>query len=41
MVLATHMNLVSAEADIMVAFVHAPLGPEEHIYVRQPVGFSA
>jgi hypothetical protein len=40
MVLATRMNLVSAQADITAAFVHAPLGPEEHIYVRQPAGFQ-
>jgi hypothetical protein len=40
MVLATRMNLVSAQADITAAFVHAPLSPEEHIYVRQPAGFQ-
>jgi ATP-binding cassette subfamily B (MDR/TAP) protein 1 len=40
MVLATRMNLVSAQADITAAFVHAPLGPDEHIYVRQPAGFQ-
>eukprot|EP00804_Cyclotella_cryptica_P007533 CCRYP_010639-RD/>CCRYP_010639-RD protein AED:0.26 eAED:0.26 QI:0/0/0/1/0/0/3/0/643 len=39
LVLATRMNMVSAQADITAAFVHAPLGPEEHIYVRQPAGF--
>ena len=40
MVLATRMSLVSAQADITAAFVHAPLGPDEHIYVRQPAGFQ-
>ncbi len=40
MVLATCMNLVSAQAEITAAFVHAPLGPDEHIYVRQPAGFQ-
>ena len=40
MVLATRMNLVSAQADITAAFVHAHLGPDEHIYVRQPAGFQ-
>ncbi|KAL7476613.1 hypothetical protein ACHAW6_002460 [Cyclotella cf. meneghiniana] len=40
MVLATRMNLVSAQADITAAFVHAPLGPDEHIYVHQPAGFQ-
>jgi hypothetical protein len=34
------MNLVSAQADITAAFVHAPLGPNEHIHVRQPAGFQ-
>ena len=40
MVLATRMNLVSAQAVITAAFVHASLGPDEHIYVRQPAGFQ-
>ncbi len=39
MILATRLNLISAQADITAAFVHAPLGPDEHIYVRQPAGF--
>ena len=39
MTLATRMNLNSAQADITDAFVHAPLGPDEHIYVHQPAGF--
>ncbi|KAL7474188.1 hypothetical protein ACHAW6_000178, partial [Cyclotella cf. meneghiniana] len=36
MILATRMNLM---ANITAAFVYAPLGPDEHIYVRQPAGF--
>ena len=40
MILATQLNLVSAQANITAAVVHAPLGPDEHIYVRQPVGFQ-
>ncbi|KAL7484019.1 hypothetical protein ACHAW6_009661 [Cyclotella cf. meneghiniana] len=40
MILATRLNLVSAQADITAAFVHAPLGPDEHVYVRQPAGFQ-
>ena len=40
MVLASCMNLVSTQANITVAFVHAPLGPDEHIYVLQPAGFQ-
>jgi hypothetical protein len=40
MILATRLNLVSAQADITAAFVHAPLGPDEHIYVHQPAGFQ-
>ena len=40
MVLATRMNLVSAQADITAAFVHAPLRPDEHIYVQQPADFQ-
>ncbi|KAL7477038.1 hypothetical protein ACHAW6_002859 [Cyclotella cf. meneghiniana] len=40
MVLATCMNLVSAQVNITAAFVHAPLGPDEHIYVHQPASFQ-
>eukprot|EP00804_Cyclotella_cryptica_P017027 CCRYP_003273-RB/>CCRYP_003273-RB protein AED:0.37 eAED:0.37 QI:0/-1/0/1/-1/0/1/0/151 len=40
MVLATHMNLMSAPADITAAFVHAPIGPGKHIYVCQPAVFQ-
>eukprot|EP00804_Cyclotella_cryptica_P016318 CCRYP_009889-RC/>CCRYP_009889-RC protein AED:0.21 eAED:0.80 QI:0/0/0/1/0/0/3/0/571 len=40
MILATRLNLVSAQADTTAAFVHAPLGPDEHIYVHQPAGFQ-
>lgn len=40
MVLATCMNLFSAQADITAAFVHAPFGPDEHIYVCQPASFD-
>ncbi|KAL7496729.1 hypothetical protein ACHAWX_000305, partial [Stephanocyclus meneghinianus] len=39
MILATRMNLISAQAHITAAFIHTPLGPDEHIYVRQPAGF--
>ena len=40
MVLATRMNLVSAQADITAAFLHVPLGLDEHIYVQQSAGFQ-
>lgn len=40
MILSTKLSLVSAQADITGAFVHADLKPTEHIYVRQPRGMS-
>ena len=40
MVLATCMNFISAQADVTAAFVHTPLGPDEHIYVHQLAGFQ-
>jgi len=40
MVLASRMNLVSARADITAAFVHALIGPDNHIYVRKPASFQ-
>jgi hypothetical protein len=40
MVLSTKLGLKSAQADITGAFVHADLGKDEHIYVRQPRGMS-
>ena len=39
MVLAANRKLVTAQADITAAFVHAELGQDEHIYVHQPAGF--
>jgi hypothetical protein len=39
MILAANQNLVTAQADITAAFVHAELKPKEHIYVHQPAGF--
>mmetsp|Transcript_30431 Transcript_30431/g.69423 ORF Transcript_30431/g.69423 Transcript_30431/m.69423 type:complete len:1695 (-) Transcript_30431:406-5490(-) len=38
MVLASKLQLCSAQCDITAAFVHAPLPPEEEIYVAQPRG---
>ena len=40
MLLATKMELHSAQADITAAFVHADLKPGEEIYVHQPAGFN-
>jgi hypothetical protein len=40
MLLAANQQLVSAQADITAAFVHAELKPGENIYVRQPAGFK-
>jgi hypothetical protein len=40
MVLSIKLGLKSAQADITGAFVHADLGKDEHIYVRQPHGMS-
>jgi hypothetical protein len=40
MLLAANQQLVSAQADITAAFVHAELKPGEDIYVRQPAGFK-
>jgi hypothetical protein len=40
MILSTKLGLVSAQADITGAFVHADLKTTEHIYVRQPRGMS-
>jgi hypothetical protein len=40
MLLAANQQLVTAQADITAAFVHAELKPDEHIYVRQPAGFK-
>jgi hypothetical protein len=39
MILAANRNLVTAQADITAAFVHAEFRPKEHIYVHQPAGF--
>ena len=40
LILAANRNLVSAQADITAAFVHADLAPDEHIFVHQPAGFK-
>jgi hypothetical protein len=40
LILATQQNLVSAQADITAAFVHANLKPDENIFVHQPRGFK-
>ena len=40
MLLATKMELHSAQADITAAFVHADLKQGEDIYVHQPAGFN-
>ena len=40
LILAANKKLVSAQADITAAFVHADLGPDEHIFVHQPAGFK-
>jgi hypothetical protein len=40
MILAANRGLVTAQADITAAFVHADLKEDEHIYVRQPAGFK-
>ena len=40
MILATKLNLVSVQADITAAFVHAELDEDEHIYVHQAAGFK-
>jgi hypothetical protein len=39
MILAANQRLVTAQANITAAFVHAELGPTEDIYVHQPAGF--
>jgi hypothetical protein len=39
MILAAKLNLVSAQADITAAFVHAELDADEHIFVHQAAGF--
>ena len=39
LILATKLDLVSAQANITAAFVHANLGHDEHIYVHQAAGF--
>lgn len=36
MVLVTHIQLISSQADITATFVHAPLGPNGHNCVHQP-----
>ena len=38
-ILAAKKGLVSAQADITAAFVHAELKPNEDIFVHQPAGF--
>jgi hypothetical protein len=40
MILAANQELVTAQADITAAFIHAELKPGEDIYVRQPAGFK-
>ena len=40
MILSTKLGLVSAQADITGACVHADLKPQENIYVWQPRGMS-
>jgi hypothetical protein len=40
MILAANQNLVTAQADITAAFVHAQLQPGEQIYIHQPMGFK-
>ncbi|EJK75839.1 hypothetical protein THAOC_02428 [Thalassiosira oceanica] len=40
MVLASKLQLKSAQCDITAAFVHAPLPPEEEIFVAQPRGLN-
>jgi hypothetical protein len=40
LILATKMELVSAQADITATFVHAELDEDEHIYVHQAAGFK-
>ena len=39
MILATKQQLCTAQADITVAFVHAPLPPNETVFVHQPARF--
>ena len=40
LILAARQKLVTAQADITAAFVHANLAEGEHIYVHQPAGFK-
>ncbi|KAL7485003.1 hypothetical protein ACHAW6_010599 [Cyclotella cf. meneghiniana] len=40
LILATKLDLVSAQADINAAFVHTNLGHDEHIDVHQAAGFQ-
>jgi hypothetical protein len=40
MILATKLELGSAQADIMAAFVHAELDEDKRIYVHQAAGFK-
>ncbi|KAL7479878.1 hypothetical protein ACHAW6_005599 [Cyclotella cf. meneghiniana] len=39
-VLFIKLSLCSAQADVMAAFVHAELGPEEQVFVHWPTGFQ-
>jgi histone deacetylase 1/2 len=40
LILATKLELVSVQADITAAFVHAELDEDEHIFVHQAAGFK-
>ena len=40
MILAANQHLVTAQANVTAAFVHAELASKEHIYVHQPASFS-
>jgi hypothetical protein len=40
LILATKLELVSAQADITAAFVHAELDEDEHIFMHQAAGFK-
>ncbi|KAL7486075.1 hypothetical protein ACHAW6_011674, partial [Cyclotella cf. meneghiniana] len=39
MIIAANQHLVTAQADVTAAFVHAELAPNKHICVHQPAGF--
>jgi hypothetical protein len=40
LILEVLLGLKSKQGDVTAAFLHATLGPDEHVYCEMPLGFK-